>query len=439
MLSYRAWHDPLTGLLSRTGIVEVIDDHLAPAANALAIAALAIDLDNFTAVNDSLGHDAGDHVLRAVGGRLALALRQTDLLARIAGDEFAAVLTGVVDDEAARRTARRIGALLAEPVLVDSVPVYVTASIGVAVCAVGSGASNVLGHASMAMRRAKARGRNRVELYCAELQAAARSRLVLEADLRRAIEWGELTVLYQPIVASDDAHLLGFEALVRWDHPEHGRLRPDQFLDIAEQVELIGVLDEQVLGRMCEQLAIWGDAYGRDDLIGAVNLSPRSLARDELARVVQGNLERTGVSPARLHLEITEDRLMEDLDVTVAALDRLKAIGVRLAIDDFGTGHSSLAHVSRFGVHVLKIDRSFVEPLGHPGNGAAVIEAITALAARFGLDTVIEGIETSAQFDQVAALGVDAVQGFLFSRPVDVDAANAMVAGAPPRGTPTAA
>ena len=280
-------------------------------------------------------------------------------------------------------------------------------------------ADRLLRDAGLAVQHAKQRGRDRVELFASGMDASARRRLVVEAELYGAIARDELAVVYQPIVTIDGGELLGFEALVRWDHPTRGRLAPADFLDVADEVGLTSEIDAKVLSVVCAQMAAWDGEHGCTDLTVAVNISPRSLARPDLADVVGRELTRWSIDPSRLHLEITEGQLMEDMEATIAALARLKQLGVRLALDDFGMGYSSLAHVARFGVHTLKIDRAFVEPLGRDPHGLAVIRAISMLASSFDLETIVEGIETDEQLRHVAGLGLGAAQGYLFGRPLD--------------------
>ena len=442
-LAHQLRHDVLTGLLNRHGLVEVIDSLLGSAASAT-ISVLLLDLDGFKVINDSLGHDAADEVLRIAARRLRGALGG-GILAHLGADQFAAVLGGITDPDDARAAADRVRRALADPIDVYGIEVRLSASVGVAV-GVGPGvgdaagidrseagsdpssgavpalprdADRLLRDAGLAVQHAKQRGRDRVELFASGMDASARRRLVVEAELYGAIARDELAVVYQPIVTIDGRELIGFEALVRWDHPTRGRLAPADFLDVADEVGLTSAIDSKVLSVVCAQMAAWDGEHGCTDLTVSVNISPRSLARPDLADVVGRELLRWSIAPSRLHLEITEGQLMEDMEATIVALARLKELGVQLALDDFGMGYSSLAHVARFGVHTLKIDRAFVEPLGRDPHGLAVIRAISMLASSFGLATIVEGIETDEQLRHVAGLGLGAAQGYLFGRPLD--------------------
>ncbi len=453
-LAHQLRHDVLTGLLNRHGLVEVVDSLLGSAA-AATISVLLLDLEGVKAINDSLGHDAADEVLQIAARRLRGALGG-GILAHLGADQFAAVLGGITDPDDARAAADRVRRAVADPIDLYGIEVRLSASVGVVVGGLGAGvgagpgagpgvgdaagidrteagsdqspgtvvalprdADRLLGDAGLAVQHAKQRGRDRVELFASGMDASARRRLVVEAELYGAIARDELAVVYQPIVTIDGRELIGFEALVRWDHPIRGRLAPAEFLDVADEVGLTIAIDSKVLSVVCAQMAAWDVEHGCTDLTVSVNISPRSLARSDLADVVGRELKRWSIAPSRLHLEITEGQLMEDMEATIAALARLKELGVRLALDDFGMGYSSLAHVARFGVHTLKIDRAFVEPLGRDPHGLAVIRAISMLASSFGLATIVEGIETDEQLRHVAGLGLGAAQGYLFGRPLD--------------------
>ncbi len=415
-LSHQARHDPLTGLPNRI----VINDHLSTAIgrcerSGASIAVLFIDLDQFKFLNDSIGHEAGDRLLIAVADRLRSALRPGDVVGRFGGDEFVAVLADVSTDAECAAFAERIAHTLTEPFEIGTAQTYTcTASIGIAQYAPGATAESLLRHADAAMYRAKANGRDRIAHYIPEMQRSANERLSLEMDLRNAIARDELTLVYQPIVSTATGRTHAVEALVRWDHPDRGRLLPDLFIPIAEQSGLISQLGDWVLRRACRDLR-------HDEVAVNVNLSGRQIQDPDLAHRIAAILADEAFPPNRLMLEITESVLMHDADATVVTLTRLKALGVSLAVDDFGTGYASLNYLSRFPVDCLKVDRSFVSALtggASSGGGPEIVRAVVNLAHSLGMAATAEGVERQDQFAALLDLGCELVQGYLFARPL---------------------
>ena len=434
-LAYGAFHDPLTGLPNRALFL----DRLAQATDRLrrrggsALAVLFLDLDRFKVINDSLGHGTGDELLRALGGRLAEALRPGDTAARFGGDEFTVLLDNVGDAVAATHVAQRILDSVARPFQLSRSEVYTTASAGIAVHTGGAASpEELLRGAGTALGRAKARGRARCEVFDRAMHAEAMDRLQMEMDLRPAAERGELRLLYQPVVSLlEGGTVCGFEALLRWDHPALGCVLPEQFIPVAEETGLIVPIGEWVLDEACRQLRRWRDRFpGRRVTVG-VNLSARQFTRPELVDRVREILERAGVEPGALRLEITESLLIEHTDPTAAMLARLKEVGVGLCMDDFGTGYSSLGYLHRFPLDTLKIDRSFVARMGAGGDAEPIVRTIAALAHNLGLKVVAEGVETAEQLEELRELRCEYAQGYLFSRPLDAADAGRMLADDP--------
>jgi diguanylate cyclase (GGDEF)-like protein/PAS domain S-box-containing protein len=427
-LTRQATQDALTGLPNRMALASRLTDHLGSVRHGSVLAVLFIDLDNFKVVNDSLGHQHGDRLISVCAERISAVLRSIDTLARFGGDEFVALVPGLANRQEAQHVADRVCAALRDPVRFDGTNVYVSCSIGIAIADSPGSADAVIQQADLAMYEAKARGRNQVRFFEPTMHDAARRRLDLETELHGALGGDELVVAYQPIMALPGRTLRGFEALVRWPHPERGVILPDHFLDVAEQSGLITRVDTFVLGSACAELRRWSDWRGDDELFVAVNFSPRQLSRADLPDLIEATLAEHRLRPEQLHVEIIEGRLMDEISTTVDALTRIRSLGVRLAIDDFGTGHSSLSYLRRFDVHTLKIDRGFVEAATTDPGSAQIIEAITQLARTFCLETVAEGVETEAQLRVIESLGCDAAQGFFLGTPLSVHEADQLVA-----------
>ncbi|TYP86767.1 putative bifunctional diguanylate cyclase/phosphodiesterase [Blastococcus xanthinilyticus] len=422
-LRHRAQHDALTGLLNRAALVEEIERAVTEAlAGGPAAAVVLMDLDRFKEVNDTLGHDVGDILLRAVALRLADELRGDTVLARLGGDEFVLLLRGCDADEAAQVAERALRAVR-RPFPLAGVTLEVDGSCGVAVD--GPGAADLLRHADVAMYAAKADHLG-VAVYRTALDADAPAQLSLFGELRRAIREGELLVHYQPRVAVADGRVLGVEALVRWRHPERGLVPPSEFVPLAEQTGLIHPLTEAVLDQALAACRRWRD-QGLALTVG-VNLSARSLLDAGLADQVAALLARHGLPPACLELEITESAAMKDPERALEVLHRLRDLGLELAVDDYGTGHASLAYLTRLPVSTLKIDRSFVQTMELDTSDRTIVRSTVDLAHSLGLRVVAEGVETRATWDELGRLGCDAAQGYWLARPLPGEELPACVA-----------
>ncbi|WP_176523090.1 putative bifunctional diguanylate cyclase/phosphodiesterase [Blastococcus aggregatus] len=431
-LRHQAMHDALTGLPNRTLFLDRTQHavHLA-ARNGLWPAVLYIDLDGFKPVNDTYGHEAGDILLQVFSERLSRCLRSADTAARLGGDEFAVLVHGPIDESGVHRVLDRIRKQLDLPIdLGARREATIGASIGVAFADAGTDIATLINHADVAMYTAKRNGRQRSVFYEAGLGDATPEKPDPAAELAAALDRGEFTVAYQPLVDLRAGRTIGAEALIRWQHPVDGNRPPDTFIPLAEETGLIMEIGEFVLRDACRQAVRWVQSSSSPaDLLVTVNLSARQVTDPTTVETVQAALADTGLEPHRLTLEITETVLMQDRDAAAANLDRLKAVGVRIAIDDFGTGYSSLAYLSRFPLDMLKVAREFVDGLGRDDNADVVTRAIVELARALGLRTVAEGVETDEQHRQLAELGCDFAQGYLFSRPVDAETIMALVAG----------
>jgi diguanylate cyclase (GGDEF)-like protein len=410
-VAYLASHDPLTGLPNRALFHDRLERALVgQRAEDGQAAVLCIDLDHFKDVNDTLGHAAGDRLLQQVTQRLQGCLRRSDTLARLGGDEFAILRPGVADSDGITALARRIVAVMAEPVDLDGQEVQVGASVGVALATAGD-SGQLLQNADLALYRAKAEGRGTVRFFADEMNVRLRQRKALEHDLRRALAESQLELHYQPQIDLDELRVVGVEALLRWNHPERGMVPPSNFVPLAEETGLILPLGEWVLRTACARAGAW------PGLRLAINLSPAQFRQAGLAELVARTLRETGLEPSRLELEITEGVLLHDTEATLATLAALRSLGVRIAMDDFGTGYSSLSYLRRFPFDKIKIDRSFVAHLGAP-DADAIVRAIISLGRALGMRANAEGVETAEQAARLRAEGCEEVQGFHFGRPV---------------------
>ena len=430
-LAHQALHDALTGLPDR----ELFLDRLAVALDrsqrtGTALAVLFLDVDNFKRVNDTLGHAAGDRLLEGLAERLRMTLRPMDTVARFGGDEFTFLFEELASEREAMLIAERISRTVALPIMLEEGETAVTVSIGISLARGSSlAAETVIREADAAMYRAKARGRSRYELFDESLRQRGMQRIELETALRNAIDRSELRVHYQPKVSlSDPWSLTGFEALVRWEHPERGLIGPSEFLPLAEETRLVVPIGAYVFEQALRQLTRWRETM--PDVTISVNLSARQLEDTGLASTLASSIEASGNDPQALCLEIAESALMDDSEAALQALHRFKAAGLTLAIDDYGTGHSSLSGLKRLPVDTIKIHQSFVGSLGNDPEQALILRAIVDLAHALGLDTIAEGVETDDQLSQLRGLGCDRAQGFLFGSPVPVDEAEALLARA---------
>jgi diguanylate cyclase (GGDEF)-like protein/PAS domain S-box-containing protein len=417
-MEWAATHDGLTGLPNRFRFLERLGSYI-ESAEPGSIAVLFIDIDNFKVINDSLGHDAGDQLLRAMSDRLRAVVRDRDLLGRFGGDEFIVMLRDVSGSYDPFDVAERLRAEIAKPLLIDGAELFVTASIGITVSdREGVTTSEMLRDADAAMYRAKSRGRDCVEVFAPGSHDATVLTLRTTNELRRGLERGEIVPYYQPIVQLDNGHLIGFEVLARWRHPDRGLLGPEQFLPMAEETGLIGEVGSVVLRSSLAQLGQWRNSTHRfSDLSLSVNLSARQLTDSHLVDHVSEALAEAGVSAGALWLELTETALMSDVKVATKMLRELRSLGLHLSVDDFGTGYSSLTYLKRFPVEAIKVDRSFVNGLGIDAEDSTIVEAVVKLGHSLGLQVVAEGVETPLQLSRLREIGCDRGQGYLFGRP----------------------
>jgi len=423
-LARAAFYDPLTGLPNRTLFMDRLEQALLRAQRHNERGALFyLDLDRFKHINDSLGHSIGDGLLHQVANSLRRLLREEDTVARLGGDEFVVLLTGLgADADAAFLHAQTLAAKLLQHLCrrypVDGHELYVSISVGITLFPENAHTTqDLLKQADAAMYEAKDRGGNAFHFYVPSLQAAADQRLQMENDLRSALEDGELVLYYQPQVDSERNGVLGAEALLRWERPGHGLTHPDDFIHIAEETGLILAIGEWVIREACRQIRAWDAESSRPPLPQvSVNVSPRQFRQPDFVQRVTGILAETGVSPGRIVLELTERILLEDMEGAAERIRELQASGVRFCIDDFGMGYSSLAYLKNLPVEALKIDRSFVRDVPTDPNDVAIVETIIAMAWRFGLKVIAEGVETEEQLNFLAARGCDAYQGHLHSQ-----------------------
>ncbi len=418
-LEHQANHDALTGLANRNLLKDRLQQALALAFRYERPFSLAfIDLDNFKLINDSLGHDIGDRLLKIAGGRLAASVRQGDTVARLGGDEFVLLVTEQARDDRIYRSVQRVMAAIAQPFVIDEREFKVTCSIGIATFPRdGKDADTLLRNADTAMYRAKALGRNTFQLYSSEMNANFGERLTLETDLWKALERNELVLYYQPKVHLNTGRIIGMEALLRWRHPTSGMIPPGKFIPVAEESSLIVQIGKWVIGEACAQNKAWQND-GLRSVPVAVNVSARQLHDNHLVETVRAMLESTRLPPEFLEIELTESAVMLNADETINTMALLRGLDVRISLDDFGTGYSSLSYLKRFPVTGLKIDRSFVRDLAYDPDDAAIVRAIIAVAQALTLDVTAEGVETAEQADFLKAHGCGEAQGFYFADPV---------------------
>jgi diguanylate cyclase (GGDEF)-like protein len=430
-LIHQAFHDPLSGLANRALFRDRVEHAVAQAARRSgSLAVLFLDLDDFKTVNDSLGHSAGDQVLVEMGSRLRDCVRSGDTIARLGGDEFAILLEDMAAADEGELVIGRIGAAMRTPFHVDGKDVFVSTSIGITLSTPDrvEGADELLRNADVAMYSAKERGSGRSATFEPSMHTAALERLELEADLRTAIEHAEFEAYYQPLIDLSTGIMTGVEALIRWRHPTRGIVSPLDFIPLAEDTGLILPIGRWILREACQQARQWQLMWpDQTPLVVNVNLSGRQLQEPGLVQDVAQVLAETGLPPHTLVLEITESVLMEDAATAVRWLRELSALGVQLAIDDFGTGYSSLSYLRQFPVNTLKIDKSFVDGVCQGSEQSTLASAIIELGRKLGLKTVAEGIEQAPQLTELGVLGCDVGQGYLFARPLQADALEAML------------
>ncbi|HEX8149016.1 MAG TPA: EAL domain-containing protein [Pyrinomonadaceae bacterium] len=431
-LHHDAFHDALTGLPNRA----LFMDHLKLAIarsrrNAQTkFAVLYLDLDRFKVINDSLGHTIGDQLLVGIADRLKKNLRPGDTVARLGGDEFTVLIEDIADETESIQVAERIQKELSVPFTLSGREVFTTVSMGIAPSATGyERAEDILRDADTAMYRAKSAGKARYEIFDKAMHARAINLLQMETDMRRALEREEFVLHYQPIVALENFRLRGFEALVRWQHPERGFISPMDFIPVAEETGMIVPLGEWVMREACRQMNGWQKMFPLDHpLFITVNLSSKQFSQTQLISTFAMILQETGVKPQSVKLEITESVVMENIDTATDMLRQLRSLGVKLAIDDFGTGYSSLSYLHRFPIDTLKIDRSFVTRMSENNENTEIVRTIVVLAQNLGMDVVAEGVETNEQLVLLQKLGCENGQGYFFSKPVNADGAEKIIA-----------
>lgn len=430
-LLHDAFHDGLTGLANRA----LFMDHLrmtierCKSRHSNHYAVLFLDYDRFKVVNDSLGHAEGDELLKQIARRLELYTRTGDLVARLGGDEFVILLTEMLEPEDVIQVAERIHEDLKAPFDLNGRELFISASIGIALSIDGfRTAEDMLRDADIAMYRAKTTGRARHQVFTEAMRIQATTRLQLETELRRALEQNEFEVHYQPIFNLETQAIKGFEALVRWRHPERGFVPPEEFIPAAEESGLILPLGRWILRESCRQLRIWqGSMPQAESFVISVNLSAKQFLQADLADQVVEALESSGLPSRCLKLEITESYLIENSDKAVKVMNRLREIGVELSLDDFGTGYSSLSYLHRLPVNSLKIDRSFVSQMAESEEHSEIVRTIVRLAQNLKMDVIAEGIETAEQLDQLNQLNCGFGQGYLFAKPMDAETAEAFI------------
>jgi diguanylate cyclase (GGDEF)-like protein len=414
-IEHMAHHDALTDLLNRVLLHERLDQALAGRVNdADLVAVHHLDLDQFKAVNDSFGHLAGDKLLKIVADRLRGLVRDSDTIARMGGDEFVILQAPITDPAQATTLAHAIVDLMNQPFDIDGHQAVVGASIGIAIGpGDGSKSDALLRNADLALYRAKRDGRGTFRFFEPAMDAQMQTRRILEQEMRRALPAGEFELYYQPVINLATSDISGFEALIRWNHPEQGLIAPASFIPLAEEIGFIVPLGEWVIGQACATAALWPD-----DFDVAVNVSAAQFRSPRLFQVIVEALASSGLKPTRLEIEITESVLLHKKEAVLAVLHQLRALGVRIAMDDFGTGYSSLSYLQSFPFDKIKIDRSFVKDITENANSLSIVRAVAALAKGMGMTATAEGVETSAQLDSVTSEGCTEMQGFLFSRPL---------------------
>jgi diguanylate cyclase (GGDEF)-like protein/PAS domain S-box-containing protein len=431
LLTYQAFHDPLTDLPNRALFMDRLNHSLVRAQRRdESTGIIFLDIDRFKVVNDSLGHEAGDQLLKAAARRIKNGMRQGDTASRLGGDEFTILLEGIVDETDVVSVAERLRAEFEQPFLIDGREVFASASIGITVSRPGHGeAMDLLREADIAMYQAKGRDKGSFALFDADMGAAALHRLELETSLRRAIERGEFELYYQPTVDLATNRVVAMEGLLRWRQTDRGIVPPAEFIPMAEETGLIVPIGLWVLQEACRQAVLWREQFGDKTPTISVNLSARQLVHDSIVADVARTIAEAGVDPAMITLEITETFAVEDAETSQSTLEKLKAVGVRLAIDDFGSGYSSLGYLRQLPVDVLKIDRGFVQALGNTPGDTLIISSVSKIAHSRGMVVVAEGIEDAMLAERVRSLGCDLGQGFYWAKPLPAEFATAYLEG----------
>ena len=431
-----AYVDGLTGLPNRSLFLDRLEHtwQRAQRRDDFHFAVLQVGLDRFKLINESLGHRLGDLLLSHIGNALRGVIRPTDMVARLGGDEFALLLEDIRDASSTLRVVNRIQERLTLPFTLHEHEVHTSVSIGIAVSHPNPGGSNehpdqYLRDADIAMHRAKKRGGAGYVVFDPEMHDQAVRRMQLEMDLRKALDHDQLEAFYQPIINLTDGRLAAFEALARWRHPDRGLVSPVEFIPVAEESGLIAPIGHWMIRESCRRALDWDrDFPDHPPLTVSVNLSPRQLVRKQLTDEVEQLLEESGFPAQRLKLEITESALLEDAEASLAQLNRLKQLGIRLSLDDFGTGYSSLSYLHQLPIDVLKVDRSFVSGVDGDGHHRGFVETIIGLARHLELEVICEGVETEEQARILTEMGCDFGQGFLYSRPVAENEARILIA-----------
>jgi diguanylate cyclase (GGDEF)-like protein/PAS domain S-box-containing protein len=411
-IAHMARHDALTDLPNRALLRERLEYELRRVKRGECLAVLCLDLDHFKSVNDTLGHPIGDELLKVVAERLRRCTREHDTIARLGGDEFAIIMTAMEQPTDAAALSRRIRDAITKPYSLDGHQIVADISIGISVAPLdATEPDQLLKNADMALYGAKADGRGAYRFFEPEMDARMQQRRELEMDLRKALVNGEFELYYQPLVDLQNNDIVGFEALLRWNHPTRGLISPAQFIPIAEETGLIIPLGEWVLRKACEETASWPGTFKV-----AVNLSPAQLKSRNLVQIVVSALAEAGMSATRLQLEITESVLMQNTFSTLATLHQLRALGVQIAMDDFGTGYSSLSYLRSFPFDKIKIDRSFINDLSNGAEPLAIVHAIASLAKSLSMISTAEGVETQQQLEKLQSVGCTEMQGHIFSQ-----------------------
>ncbi|MHB8057353.1 MAG: putative bifunctional diguanylate cyclase/phosphodiesterase [Desulfuromonadaceae bacterium] len=415
-------YDSLTGLPNRSLLHDRLQLAIAQASrDRQQLGVLMLDLDRFKSINETLGHRTGDKLLKAVSQRLLACIRDSDTLARLGGDEYVAILTGVANEENIATVAKKVLAMVAEPFYIDSHEIFTTCSIGIATYPMdGEDSHTLLKHADQAMYRAKEVDRNNFQFFSREMNNLVLERMMLENSMRKGLERGDFFLVYQPQVDARSGKIFGMEALLRWNHPDMGLLPPDKFIPLAEENGLIIPLGEWVLRCACRQNKIWQE-QGLPPVRVAVNLSAKQFGQYHLDEVVASTLLETGLDAEWLELELTESAIMKDADKNIALLAKFKEMGISVAIDDFGTGYSSLSYLKNFPISRLKIDRSFVRDITTNPDDAAIARFIIDIARALNLNVIAEGVETRAQMQFLSFNNCVEMQGYHFSRPVPAE------------------